>query len=134
MLCPSEPLAVNFALTQKEDSDNTLVMTVSFVLCVSTPSFVLCVSTKACSLRCAMCCRARDCELHPDTEGRFGQHPGDDSKFCFMSQPRCDHHDVLCAAEPETVNFTLTQKEDSGNTLVMTVSFILCISTKVSSP
>ena len=75
MLCSAEPEAVNFALTQKEDSGNTLVMTVSFVLCVP---------TKVCSLRCAMSCRARDCELCPDTDGRFGQHPGNGSKFYFM--------------------------------------------------
>ena len=28
---------------------------------------------------------------------------------------------MLCAAEPEAVSFTLTQEEDSGNTLVLTV-------------
>ena len=28
---------------------------------------------------------------------------------------------MLCPAEPEAVNFTLTQLEDSGNTLLLTV-------------
>ena len=41
---------------------------------------------------------------------------------------------MLCSAEPEAVNFTLTQKEDSGKTLVITVSFVLCVPTKVGSP
>ena len=38
-----------------------------------------------------------------------------------MFIPRRAHCDVLCAAEPEAVNFSLTQEEDSGNTLMLTV-------------